>query len=113
MAGSGTVSNGGAADILLTGGRMHLGSAARGPADWLAVTGGRIAAFGRGRPPGGVTGAATRVIDVRGGLVVPGFQDAHVHPIHGGIAALTCELHDLPGVEAYTRTVAQYAREHP
>ncbi len=113
MGARGAASNGGAADTVLVGGRVHLGSATPGPADWLAVAGGRIAAFGRGAPPEDLIGAATRVVDVRGGMILPGFQDAHVHPIHGGVAALTCELHDLPGLDAYTRTIAAYAREHP
>src|SRR5689334_16092602 len=98
-----------AADTILVGGRVHLGSATPGPADWLAVANGRIAAFGAARPDRDLVGAATRVIDVRGGMVLPGFQDSHVHPIHGGVAALTCELHDLPGVEAYVQAIAAYA----
>ena len=103
----------GRVDTVLIGGPVHLGSATPGPADWLAVAGGRIVAFGAGGPDRDLIGAATRVIDVRGGMILPGFQDAHVHPLHGGVATLTCELHDLPGVDAYTATIATYAREHP
>jgi predicted amidohydrolase YtcJ len=104
---------GGPADTVIVGGRVHLGSAVPGPAGWIAISNGRIAAIGVGRPPRDLIGASTAQIDARGGLVLPGFQDAHVHPLHGGMAALTCDLHDLPGADAYLRAVGDYARAHP
>jgi predicted amidohydrolase YtcJ len=103
----------GAADVLLTGGRVHLGSATPGSADWVAVRSGRIAAVGAEQPPHGTVGPLTRVIDVGGGMVVPGFQDAHVHPTHGGLAELQCDLHDLPGRAAYRQAIASYAASNP
>ncbi len=39
--------------------------------------------------------AADRVIDLGGRLLVPGFQDAHVHPVHGGMRRLQCDLTDI------------------
>jgi predicted amidohydrolase YtcJ len=105
--------NQGAADVLLTGGRVHLGGATPGSADWVAIRSGRIAAVGAQQPPEETIGPLTRVIDVRGGMVVPGFQDAHVHPTHGGLAELQCDLHDLPGRDAYRRTIAAYVASNP
>jgi predicted amidohydrolase YtcJ len=104
---------GAAADLVLRGGGVHLGGATPGPAEWLAVSDGWIAALGMGAVPPELIGPRTRLIDIRGGLVVPGFQDAHVHPLHGGMAELTCELHDLPGAAAYEATIAMYATSHP
>ncbi len=101
------------ADLILTGGRVHLGGATPGPADWVAVADGWIVGVGSGPVPPEIVATGTRVVDVRGGLVVPGFQDAHVHPIHGGMAELTCELHGLAGVAAYEAAVAAYAASHP
>ncbi len=103
----------GLADLVIRGGRVHLGAATPGPADWVAVSGGRIAAIGPGAPPADLLGSGTRVFDAGGGLVLPGFQDAHVHPLHGGMSALTCDLHDLPGVGAYLEAVVAYADSHP
>jgi predicted amidohydrolase YtcJ len=103
----------GAADVLLTGGRIHLGGAAPGSADWVAIRNGRIAALGPQSPPEEATGPLTRVIDVGGGMVVPGFQDAHVHPTHGGMTELWCDLHDLPGRAAYRQAIAEYAASNP
>ena len=95
----------GVADLVIRRGRVHLGAATPGPADWVAVAGGRIAGVGNGAPATDLVGSNTRVVDANGGLVLPGFQDAHVHPLHGGMSALTCDLHDLPGADAYLEAI--------
>src|SRR5437870_3383256 len=68
------------ADVLLVGGRIYLGGAPPALSDWLAVRDGRIAALGVGAFDRDLRGPRTRVVDVTGGTIVPGFQDAHVHP---------------------------------
>src|SRR5437588_7482017 len=100
-------------DVLLVGGRAYLGGAPPALSDWLAIRNGRIAALGVGTFDRDLRGARTRVVDVRGGTIVPGFQDAHIHPVHGGLAELRCELHDLADVAAYERAVRSYAAAHP
>ena len=40
-----------------------------------------------------LAGPRTEVVDLAGGLLLPGFQDAHVHPVMGGLAMLQCDLH--------------------
>jgi predicted amidohydrolase YtcJ len=45
--------------------------------------------------------------------VTPGFQDAHVHPVHGGLTLLRCELHDARGRDEVQATIAEYVRTHP
>jgi predicted amidohydrolase YtcJ len=46
-------------------------------------------------------------------MVLPGFQDAHVHPLHGGRADAECGLHDLSGRPAYADAITSYAHAHP
>jgi predicted amidohydrolase YtcJ len=46
-------------------------------------------------------------------MLLPGFQDAHVHPAEAGIVAQRCDLHDLDGQHAYVARIAGYAAEHP
>jgi predicted amidohydrolase YtcJ len=77
-------------------------------ADAVAVRAGRIAAVGPEREVLGLRGPATRVLRLDGGLVLPGFQDAHVHTAAGGLELARCDLH---GVEpaAYPAAVAGYA----
>jgi hypothetical protein len=101
------------ADLVLTGGSIATVDAARSWAQALAVREGRIVAVGTGAAIKPYIGPATRVIDLRGRTVTPGFQDAHVHPIHGGLARLRCELHEEHGLDTYVRIVADYAASHP
>ena len=101
------------ADLVLNGGRIATMDAARSFASALAVRAGRIVAVGPDASVAANIGPSTRVIHLRGRTVTPGFQDAHVHPIHGGLARLRCELHDTRGREAYLRVIAEYVRTHP
>jgi predicted amidohydrolase YtcJ len=101
------------ADLVLRGGRIATMDAARRWATAIAVRDGRIVAVGPDPLVRDRIGPRTRVIDLRGRTVTPGFQDAHVHPIHGGLARLRCDLHDVRGRDGYLEVVADYARTHP
>jgi predicted amidohydrolase YtcJ len=101
------------ADLVLLGGRIATMDAARSWASALAVTGGRIAMVGPDGAAKAHVGPRTRVIDLRGRTVTPGFQDAHVHPVHGGLTMLRCNVHDARGREGVLEVVAEYARTHP
>jgi predicted amidohydrolase YtcJ len=100
------------ADLVLTGSPVHGASVARSPASAVAVRGGRVAAVGDEREIRDLVGPNATVIEVRGGLIVPGLQDAHVHPLEGGLSGFRCSLHDLSGKEAYLEAIAEYARAH-
>jgi predicted amidohydrolase YtcJ len=81
-------------------------------ADAVAVRAGRIAAVGPEADVLARRGPATHVLRLDGGLVLPGFQDAHVHTADGGLELARCDLH---GVEpaAYPGAVAGYAAGRP
>jgi predicted amidohydrolase YtcJ len=101
------------ADLVLTGGRLATMDAARSWASALAVRDGRIVAVGTDVAVRRHIGPSTRVIELRGRTVTPGFQDAHVHPVHGGLAMLRCDLHeDAQSGPGYDKIEA-YARSHP
>jgi predicted amidohydrolase YtcJ len=101
------------ADLILTGGRIFTGDAAKTWAEALAVRGNRIVAVGADRDVRPLVGPGTRVIELRGRTVTAGFQDAHVHPTHGGLARIRCELHDARGRDEYLRLIAEYAAANP
>jgi len=68
-------------DTLFTGGsvfRPGSGSSVRAA---VAVAGGQIAAVGPDAELAALAGPDTDVVDLAGGLLLPGFQDAHVHPV--------------------------------
>jgi predicted amidohydrolase YtcJ len=76
----------------------------------VAVRNGRILAAG---PNIDLGGPDAEVIDLQGGLLVPGFVDAHVHPVQGGLERARCDLSPVSGREATLATIAQYAETHP
>jgi len=82
-------------------------------AEGVAVRDGRILAVGTADEIDGLTGPGTRKVDLRGRMVVPGFQDAHVHPPHAGLERLRCDLNDAGGPEEYARLIREYVAAHP
>ncbi len=112
-AGTAVSGPGAVADTVLTGGAVYTVDAARSWAQAVAVRDGRVCAVGPDAEVAPWIGPRTRVIPLRGRLLVPGFQDAHVHVPSGGLSRLRCDLsgaHTLPG---YLDRVRAYAASHP
>jgi hypothetical protein len=103
----------GTADLVLTGGRIFTADAARSWAQALAVRGGRITAVGGDADVMRGAGPGTRVIDLGGRTVTPGFGDSHVHPISSGLDRLRCDLTGAAGIDDYLERVATYAAANP
>jgi predicted amidohydrolase YtcJ len=103
-----------AADLVLVGGSVLTMDPANPTATAVAVEGGRIVAVGDDRSIDALTGPRTRRIDLQGRTLLPGFTDAHVHPVLAGVALLRCGLHDLPeSRDAYVAFIRNYAAENP
>ncbi|WP_204804268.1 amidohydrolase [Mycobacterium riyadhense] len=73
------------ADLVITGSLLTVDDA-RPTAEALAVADGRIVAIGSRADVGGFIGANTRTIDVGDGCVMPGFVEAHGHPLMEAVA---------------------------
>jgi predicted amidohydrolase YtcJ len=101
------------ADLIVLGGTVfaHAGAVVRDGG--VAVTAGRVVAVGTAGEIAGFAGSGTEVVDLDGGMVLPGFQDVHIHPVSGGMHAQRCGLHDLEGRVAYRDAIAAYAAAHP
>ncbi len=102
----------GPADLLVTGATVWCGDAAGSRAAALAVRGDRILAVGSEAEVRRHAGRRTEHLHLPGRLVVPGFQDAHVHPPTAGRNQLTVDL-DGAVPDEYLGIVARYAAEHP
>ncbi|MET8504931.1 amidohydrolase [Streptomyces sp. NPDC004787] len=100
------------ADLVFTGGPVFTGDPARTRASSLAVTGERIVAVGHDEVRD-LVGPSTEVVDLSGKLLIPGFQDAHVHAVFGGVELAQCDLSATTGADEYLRIVAGYAAAHP
>jgi predicted amidohydrolase YtcJ len=102
------------ADLVLVGGPVMTMETASPAAEAVAVRQGRIVAVGAARDVLELAGPRTRRIELRGRTLLPGFIDAHCHPLLAGIELLRCSLHDLPNSkEAYLKAIREYAEAHP
>ncbi|MFF2161240.1 amidohydrolase [Streptomyces sp. NPDC058175] len=100
------------ADLVLTGGPVHTLSPSRSRATSVAVRGERIVAVGHDEVRE-LVGPATEVVDLKGKLLIPGFQDAHAHPVGGGLELGQCDLSGATTLDEYRRRISAYAQAHP
>ncbi|HEX5574291.1 MAG TPA: amidohydrolase, partial [Gemmatimonadales bacterium] len=63
--------------------------------------------------PAGLIGSTTEVVNLDGKMVLPGFQDGHVHPIDSGVELGDCTLYDLTTAAAIADSIRKCARAHP
>jgi predicted amidohydrolase YtcJ len=84
-------------------GRRYLGRVGT-----VVVTDGRIVAVGDHLTPRGAD-----VVDLAGGLLAPGFVDAHVHVVQGGLERTRCDLSEAQTREQYLTLVKAYAEDNP
>ncbi len=98
------------ADLVLFGGPVYTVDAVRTWAEAVAVRGERIVYVGSGQGVTAYIGPKTKKVDLQGRMLMPAFQDAHIHPISGGTSySLGCSLYDVEGKGAYVKQVADCA----
>jgi predicted amidohydrolase YtcJ len=103
----------GTADLLFVNGAVYTVDAARSWASAVAVKDGRIVAVGTDDGVRSWAGPHTEVVNLAGRMVLPGFQDAHIHPPASGLEMLRCNLSDLFTMQDYERVIADYAAANP
>jgi predicted amidohydrolase YtcJ len=110
------------ADLVFTGGAVYTPGQDRrrlvrsGPGrQAVAVRGDRIVAVGDAGDTAiaGLTGPRTDVVDLRGRALLPGFQDAHVHPAFAGVTMAGCNLIGAATLDEALARISAYAASHP
>ncbi len=101
------------ADLVFVNGDVYTVDASRRWASAVAVSRGAIVAVGPNAHVHELVGTDTQVVDLDGRMLLPGFQDAHVHPPSSGFEMLHCNLSEAYAVNDYLRIVSQYAAAHP
>ena len=97
-------------DLLVHGGRVHVGDGTSAAA--LLARDGRVVATGAARELGRQAPGAERV-DLRGGVLVPGWTDAHVHFLWWSIQRSRVDLRDVETLDAALDRIGAYARRLP
>jgi beta-lactamase class A len=100
-----------AAELALTNGRVWTGNKARPWAEAIASRGERIIAVGSDDEIRKLINAQTRVIDLKGGLTLPGFIDDHTHFMGGGFQLLSVDLRDAATQEEFARRIKEKAEK--
>ena len=103
----------GTADLLFVNGPVYTVDAARSWASAVAVKAGRIVAVGSDDDARAWKGSHTEVVDLAGRMLLPGFQDAHIHPPVSGLEMLRCNLTEIYRLDAYERIISEYAAANP
>jgi predicted amidohydrolase YtcJ len=114
------------AELVFAGGAVYTADASRRrmvpavaadgrPASAVAVVNGRVEAIGTAgdRDIHDLMGPSTQVVDLRGRALLPGFQDAHVHPAFAGITMIGCNLIGVASLAEALNRIADFARQHP
>ncbi|MCG3161706.1 MAG: N-substituted formamide deformylase [Acidobacteria bacterium] len=101
------------ADLILTNGRVWLGGDSSSFAEAVAISGRSIVRVGKTAEIKQLIGERTRVIDLGGKLVAPGFNDAHIHFLGGALGLGEIDLTGTKSVAEMVERIAAYARKNP
>jgi predicted amidohydrolase YtcJ len=101
------------ADLIVTNGKVYPGGAPGTVHEAVALRGGIIAAVGSAAEIERLRGEHTRVIDARGGAVLPGFDDPHAHIISGGLAKDDVDLGGARTLEEIQGRIREFAARFP
>jgi predicted amidohydrolase YtcJ len=102
-----------AADLVLLNGKIWTVDPAHPRAEAVASIGSRIVAVGTNAEIKPWIGRATKVVDLDGRLVVPGFNDAHVHFLTGGRHLADVKLRDARSQGEFRDRIRDFAAKLP
>jgi len=97
------------ADVVFRGGTVWTGEADGTRAEALAVRDGRILVVGDQGTIESLVGPDTRVVELDGRTLLPGFVDGHTHFLSGGFQLSSVDLRDAGTPEEFARRIARFA----
>jgi predicted amidohydrolase YtcJ len=100
-------------DLILVGGRVYTVDQGFSMAQAVAVRGDRIAFVGSTDDARSLAGDDTRIVDLEGRTVVPGFMDCHLHPVYSGKNLLQVQLTGSKSIAEVLERVRARASQTP
>ncbi|MCU0646078.1 MAG: amidohydrolase, partial [bacterium] len=97
------------ADLILINGKIYTLEPDHPWANSCAIKDGKFIAVGEKREMQKLKGSATEIIDLKHKLVLPGFNDAHVHFSDGGFYLLGIDLRDAKDEQEFVKRIRDYA----
>lgn len=101
------------ADLVVVNAKVRTMDTAKPNAEAFAVVGNKIVAVGTNQEIRALTGANTNIIDASGKLVLPGFNDSHVHFLEGGFQLSNVDLRSAKSPEEFARRIKEFAAQLP
>lgn len=101
------------ADVVLRGGKIVTLDEARPLAEAIATRGDRIVMVGKNGDVASLIGEKTRVVELEGRLVTPGFIEGHGHFLSLGESKVKLDLSDAKSWNEIVELVAQAAKKTP
>jgi predicted amidohydrolase YtcJ len=102
-----------AADVVYHTGKIYTVNGAQPWAEAVAIRNGTITFVGSDDAVRAYIGQDTALYDLQGRLMLPGFQDAHIHPIYSGLETLACDLSQTESIEGYRGIIPACAEAQP
>ena len=102
-----------AADLIIRDAKIWTVDSKMPTAQAVAVLAGRIVAVGSNDAVDAWRGPRTHVVDAHGKLLLPGFNDAHVHFVSGGAQLDSVQLTDATSAQEFARRIAERAKITP
>src|SRR3989441_6458375 len=102
-----------AADLIIANGNIRTMDRNHPTTEAIAIHGNRIIAVGSNDEIKKLAGANTKVIDAKGQLVLPGFNDAHVHFMSGGFQLSSVDLRDANTPQEFAERIRDFAARLP
>jgi len=100
-------------DLLMVNGKIWTAEGPLSFAEAVAIHGNKITAVGTSAEIGSMVGSETRVIDLQGRLVLPGFNDAHIHFLGGVTGFLESDLNQARSGKGIVEALADFAKYNP
>ncbi|MDD9720454.1 amidohydrolase [Sulfitobacter sp. PR48] len=100
-------------DIIIHNGKLMTFDPDQPEAQALAITGGTLTAVGTDAEVTALAGDTTRMIDAKGGTVLPGLIDSHVHLFGGSVELESLSLYGVEGLEAMAEMIRPHAAANP
>src|SRR5215207_4191369 len=101
------------ADLIIVNANVRTMDSRAPNAEAVAVYGGRVLAVGSSKEIRKLAGKRTRVIDARGALLLPGFNDSHVHFLSGGFQLSSVDLRDAPTPQEFAERIRRFSERLP
>ncbi|HYE65478.1 MAG TPA: amidohydrolase [Pyrinomonadaceae bacterium] len=99
------------ADLIIIDANVRTMDASRPRVEAVAVYGNRIVAVGSTKEIRRLAGPRTRVVNAGGRLILPGFNDSHVHFLSGGFQLSSVDLRDADSPQEFAERIRRFAEQ--